>query len=256
MGKTKGFIRIIASLLVTALLTLSLGIYCVFAREPADKAVNTDEISPDIINVGGVPISQQKYDQKFGIYTHISYENGKSIATLFTEEQAWELKYRRENGEPMRLTNEEILYLISDTINLFKEYDEVRISNCNYVKSYDTKGKYKKGVYEVASCRIETLCSFVALQSTGQGDVLFVIGSDSELVDSSYLSTRDWISVVYYFLTDEKDDAHFVISEIKEILSGTVGSGFWFYKGNIYFVYNLSDANRGDLKCLFDSNTE
>ena len=256
MEKTKGFIRITAALLVLSLCVLGAGVYCVFANEPRDKAVDTNELSPNIVNVGGVPISQQKYDQKFGIYTHISYEDGKSIATLFTTEQAWELKERRESGEPMRLTNEEILYLISDTITLFKEYDEVRISNCNYVKSYDTKEKYKKGVYEVASCRIETLCSFVALQSTGQGDATFVIGSDSELVDSSYLSTRDWISVVYYFLTDEKDDAHFVISEIKEILSGTVGSGFWFYKGNIYFVYNLSDANRGDLKCLFDSNTE
>ncbi len=256
MGKTKGFIKITAALLVVALLALSLGVYCVFAREPNDKIVNTDEISPDIIKVGGVPISQKKYAQKFGIYTHISYENGKSVATIFTIDQARDIRDRYDNGELMYLTNEEILYLISDTITLFREYDEVRISNCFGYKSYNTKEKYKKGVYDVALRRIETLCSFVASQSTGEGNALFVIGSDSELITPDYVSSRDWIFIVYYFLTDEEDNSNLVISEIKDILSGTVGSGFWFYKGNIYFVYDLSGANRGDLKCLFDSNTE
>jgi hypothetical protein len=73
------------------------------------------------------PIAQMPLHGQFSEYLH---KDGNAV-TVFSEEQYSELKAVRENNKRDPLTYEEILFLVSDSINMYFAYDEIRLTNAN-----------------------------------------------------------------------------------------------------------------------------
>ncbi|MBR4054149.1 MAG: hypothetical protein IKK06_05040 [Clostridia bacterium] len=83
------------------------------------------------------PTAQELLQKKFDAYNTVTEEDGKSVVTIFSEEQIKDFNNRRDNGEWFSLSAEEALFLISDTKRLFENYDIIRIRNIDgTIKTY------------------------------------------------------------------------------------------------------------------------
>ena len=84
------------------------------------------------------PTAQELLQKKFEIYNTVTEEDGKSVVTIFSEEQVTDIRTRRENGEWFWLSSEEMLYLINDTVKLFETYDVVKVRDLEgNLKAFD-----------------------------------------------------------------------------------------------------------------------
>ena len=84
------------------------------------------------------PTAQELLQKKFEVYNTVTEEDGKSVVTIFSEEQIEDIRARRENGEWFWLSSEEMLYLINDTVKLFETYDIVYIRDLEgNLKAFD-----------------------------------------------------------------------------------------------------------------------
>lgn len=88
----------------------------------------------DVIGELERPTSQSKMQQKFNVFLHETEDGGVRI---FSEGQHHALTQVRENGERKPLTHEEVLYLISDTINLYFQYDKITLTNPRFLQPGD-----------------------------------------------------------------------------------------------------------------------
>lgn len=144
--KQKRLILQTALVLLLSVGVLSGGMLHIFASDLPEQTVDTEALSPDIAPTTEddaempdtdlpeadtpalnetVLLTQEQLAEKFGSYTHESEQDGKRVVTLFSEEQLAELIARREAGELMLLTGQEMLYLLDDTKRLFENYDVV-----------------------------------------------------------------------------------------------------------------------------------
>ena len=84
------------------------------------------------------PTAQELLQKKFEVYNTVTEEDGKSVVTIFSEEQITDIRTRRENGEWFWLSSEEMLYLINDTVKLFETYDVVKVRDLEgNLKAFD-----------------------------------------------------------------------------------------------------------------------
>ena len=137
-----------AAVLLLSVSLLAVGMLHIFATDPPAQELEDNPLAPDIepttvgqegeptpsteqtvVNDGTVPMTMEQLKDKFDVYTHISEENGKRVATLFTPEQIAEINASRSAGETMLLTGQEMLYLLDNTQRLFEEYDLVRVTD-------------------------------------------------------------------------------------------------------------------------------
>ena len=144
--KQKRLILQTALVLLLSVGVLSGGMLHIFASDLPEQTVDTEALSPDIAPTTEedaempdtdlpeadtpalnetVLLTQEQLAEKFGSYTHESEQDGKRVVTLFSEDQLAELIARREAGELMLLTGQEMLYLLDDTKRLFENYDVV-----------------------------------------------------------------------------------------------------------------------------------
>ena len=125
-----------------------------------DSAPQDDPTDGDIVlRDDSQPIPKQELDATFGVYTHVTEENGKQVVTVFSEEQIAAINARRDAGETMLLCGQEMLYLLDDTKRLFETYDIVRIR--------DLDGT----LYTFPGLRFYTSAEFDAAFSTAVGEV-------------------------------------------------------------------------------------
>lgn len=108
------------------------------SNNSSENSVNqsiTDDSITDVSDIGndessividketpGVPI-----EGKFGEYTFVDEQDGKSIATIYSWEQLMDIQTRRANGEWFSLSSEDIKFLIEDTRMMFENYDVIKI---------------------------------------------------------------------------------------------------------------------------------
>ncbi|MBO5981530.1 MAG: hypothetical protein J6Q24_03680, partial [Clostridia bacterium] len=120
-----------ASLILVFVIALSTGIFMLsFDKAGAAEAVN--RFSSPEINRADTPVSRENLEKKFSKYTEITTENGKTVATVYTKDTITDIINRKNRGEWFYLTSEEMLYLIENTVEMFKTYDIIRV--------YDTDG--------------------------------------------------------------------------------------------------------------------
>lgn len=116
------------------------------------KAENTSTPTSETTsqpNISQAPIEgEQQTGTLLGEYTFISESDGKSIAGIYSAEQIANIKQRRTNGEKLYLSNEELLFVVNDTISLFETYDLIRITDIDgNVSSYNGLSFYKSDEY-------------------------------------------------------------------------------------------------------------
>ena len=164
MKKMKYSVLIKSALLIAlSLCTLLAGTMHVFATTTDEKDIATGSLSPvgaaavsgatvtifdkvvdRAINDGTTPPTASDYADKYDAYTHVSIENGKSIATVYSAEQIAALNANEWNI----LAADEALYLLDDTMKLFANYDVVRITNKNgEVETYMGASFYSSDEY-------------------------------------------------------------------------------------------------------------
>ena len=62
-------------------------------------------------------------------YVFTSVENGKTVATVFSEAQVKDIVKRRESGEWLCLSVQDIKTIVAETAKLFEDFDLVRVRN-------------------------------------------------------------------------------------------------------------------------------
>lgn len=132
MKRNMKFFTIVISLLLLSSIILTGCMYAIAAdngeMKPYDlngKKENSDSSGGNIVE--DAPLAQTALQTKFNAYLH---KDGKTV-TIFSEEQYAELKSVRENDNRIPLTQEEILFLVNDSINLYFTYDEIILPNAN-----------------------------------------------------------------------------------------------------------------------------
>lgn len=100
-------------------------------------------------NISQAPIDgEQQTGTLLGEYTFISESDGKSIAGIYSAEQIADIQKRRNNGEKLYLSNDELLFIVNDTISLFETYDLICITDIDgNVSSYNGLSFYKSDEY-------------------------------------------------------------------------------------------------------------
>ena len=105
------------------------------------------------------PTAQELLQKKFEVYNTVTEEDGKSVVTIFSEEQIADIRTRRENGEWFWLSSEEMLYLINDTVKLFEEHDVVKVRDLEGVERVYDRSNCQNSVFEVIQERARALNS-------------------------------------------------------------------------------------------------
>ena len=218
--------------LVLAVCILSGGLMLMGMTETEDKAVDTDSYAPDvsdliseeesIITDTTVPTPQEQLSGKFGQYSLVSEADGKSVVSIYSEEQINDFVTRRENGEWFTLSAEDILFIIDDTLKLFSQYDVINVTGLDGVTasypgiSFYSSEEYKNcfgglaygtneysfdleaDIWNVILARVKVLNTSV----TYRGGTVFVYTDN----DGSINDDNSWFishSVLNYFSTHE-----------------------------------------------------
>lgn len=135
------------------------------------------------------PTAQELLQKKFEVYNTVTEEDGKSVVTIFSEEQIEDIRARRENGEWFWLSSEEMLYLINDTVKLFETYDVVKVRDLEGVERVFDRGNKKSLAYDVILERVKVLNSAVYLIS-GLDNLTVLTGVTNPLteIEAAYFS--------------------------------------------------------------------
>lgn len=186
---TKILIKTIA-LVLAFMLLLGVGIMSLSFSHSGVKPNGSNFLTPDLAITA--PTSQELLQKKFNAYNTVTEENGKSVLTIFSEEQIKDFNDRRDNGEWFLLSSEEMLFLINNTVELFKTYDIVYIrdldgnlnkyyglsffSSEEYYASFngfdlgvtDASFDLKKDIYDTIFKRVEVLNSAIYFDQNGK----------------------------------------------------------------------------------------
>lgn len=126
MNRTTNIIIKTASLILVFVLVLSSCVVMLsFAEE--GKAEPIDRFSSPDIQGTNAPVSRESLEKKFSKYNTETTENGKKIITVYDTETITDILHRKSLGAWLYLTTEEMLYLIENTVEMFKTYDIIRV---------------------------------------------------------------------------------------------------------------------------------
>lgn len=143
--------------LLVACAVLSSGMLFIAASVEGTTSIDAESVTPAIEGVGGSETDLPPVDDPetpappatvVDRYLTVTEEDGKTVATLYTPQQIADFNARREAGEWFNLSDEEVLALITDTREMFFEYDVIRINNLDGTTSkYYGYSFYSEGDY-------------------------------------------------------------------------------------------------------------
>lgn len=126
MNRTTNIILKTASLILVFVLALSSCVVMLsFAEEGGVEPI--DRFSAPDINNAGAPASRESLEKKFAKYNTETTENGKKTITIYDTETINDISLRKSLGAWLYLTTEEMLYIIENTVEMFKTYDIIRV---------------------------------------------------------------------------------------------------------------------------------
>ncbi|MBQ8392384.1 MAG: hypothetical protein IJX51_01300 [Clostridia bacterium] len=251
MAGSKGlFLRTFITL-VLAICLMAISILSVFGHTPKSRNINDSYLPYIDSSKFEEHKTREQFEKKFNVYTHLRESEGKSIATLYSSAQIYEIRHRRNNGEWFYLTDAEVLYLISDTISLFEKKDIVCIIDLNGVAhAYHAKESTKFDICTVIMKRLEVLCSaYYEIKFDYKSDAFFIMNESVTYVSQSYLSEMyRYFRGVYFEGYTFTEDWYI---EYQNNLKAARGSAFHMINGRIYYVNELSKATRDDLIIVY-----
>ena len=195
------------------------------------------------------PTAQELLQKKFEIYNTVTEEDGKSVVTIFSEEQIEDIRTRRENGEWFWLSGEEMLYLINDTVKLFETYDVVKVRDLEGVERVYDRGNKKSLAYDVILERVKVLNSAVYLIS-GLDNLTVLTGVTNPLteIEAAYFSgcANPWYgtdkftndNIIFWAFTNTQK-GKYVYTWDNSILSDYEvfgGEEFWVQRITVYSI--------------------
>ena len=249
MKNKKSFFLKIGCIVFAALILMLSSILCVIAFVSADKNIETDIISPSIVGIAGKPISMQSIKDKFGYYTSYTEEGDRSVATVYSFDHISDIRERRNNGEWMCLTDEEVLYLITDTISLFKTCDIVRVYDIrgdlheyySYVRYEDGYRIPSDNPYDAILYRVEAVHSGLSRKSLGgYGNEMFIFTGIKEYKSREELLYEAEMLYSYYVGFDQ-----FVYTPPSD------NGAFIFQYDKIYYIDDITRCEREDMICVY-----
>lgn len=110
--------------IVAAAVILTVSMWLLFQNPRTGPAPMEDMTGPGLDHLDG-PVSQQALSEKIGQYTHITKDENGVKVLLFSREQQIALNQKRKKGH-LRLSYEEIIYIINDSIRLYQECDQIQ----------------------------------------------------------------------------------------------------------------------------------
>lgn len=249
MKNKKSFFLKIGCIVFAASFLMLSAILCVIAFISADKNIETDIVSPSIVGIAGKPVSMQSIKDKFGYYTSYTEEGGRSVATVYSFEHISSIRAKRNGGEWMCLTDEEVLYLITDTASLFKTCDIIRIYDIRGdMHEYYSYARYKDdhripadNPYDAILYRVEVLHSGLSRKSFGYyGNEMFLFTGIKEYKSREELSYEAEMLYSYYVKFDQ-----FVYTPPAD------NGAFIFQYDKIYYIDDISRCERDDKICVY-----
>ena len=240
-------------------------------KEP-DQTEQPDDI---IVSDTSKPVSQEQLAAKFAGYTHVSEENGKKVVTLYTQDQIAEINARRAAGEQMPMSNDEVLYLINDTIKLFEAYDIVRIVDINGtmhayrgISFYSSEEYYNSfgviaqesndsfdlegDVYETMLYRVEALCTSMCRYSPNNKYVGMVLFTNVDVAHNEW-TYHSWAWSLYYSLHDELYAEQKGEQTLGQ-LANLPGGAFIFAGERVEYISDLSNFNECGVVKLYSND--
>ena len=239
------------ALVVAFMLLLGVGIMSLSFSHSGVKPNDSNFLTPDL--AVNAPTSQELLQKKFNAYNTVTEENEKSVVTIFSEEQIKDFNNRRNNGEWFWLSSEEMLFLINNTVELFKTYDIVYIrdldgnlnkyyglsffSSEEYYNSFkgfdlgvtDASFDLKKDIYETIFNRVEILNS-----------ATFIISKESYLA-SVYTDINFKLSYDEIESLKDSENPWWYDPNSSEI-QRNINYSFWnFANDDIYLTSNISN---------------
>lgn len=200
MKQSNGIFIKTAVLVLAFVLLLGVGILSLTFLHQGTRQNQDEFLTPE--HAVAAPTAQELLQKKFDAYNTVTEEDGKSVVTIFSAEQVADIRTRRENGEWFWLSDEEMLYLINDTVKLFEEYDAVYAWSLDGMQSVfdcNISGKEREcAITDVILLRMRALNS--AEMSPGSADALSFFSdikqplSDAEL-HSLFELTNLWKDV-------------------------------------------------------------
>ena len=221
------------------------------------------------------PVSQEQLAQKFAEYTHVNEETSTRIVTLYSAEQIAAINARRAAGEQMPLSNEEVLYLINDTIKLFEIYDIVQIVDLTgtlhtyrgisfYTSQeyYDSFGvispevtdscDLEGDVYEAMLYRIEALCTSMCRYSPDNKYIGMVLFTNIDTAHDEW-TYHSWAWSLYYYLHDEFHAEQTGEKTLGQ-LANLPGGAFIFATERVEYISDLSNFSGCGLVTLYSND--
>lgn len=126
MKNKKWLIATVCMLLVSALILAG----CMYAiaeqgepSKPYDMGEAVSLVPED------APTAQTEMEAKFAVYNHVLEVGEENTLVLFSREQAQEQWAKRQNGEAFTLTYDEIVFLINDSLRMYRTYDAIHLTN-------------------------------------------------------------------------------------------------------------------------------
>lgn len=177
--KTNKWVLTVTAALITAaalLLTGSLALLTSVADE--ETPLPHDSGVPDV-SVVETPVSAESLTD----YVTVTETDGKRIAHIFSQEQLCDIAKRRENGEWLTLSMDEMLAIVNDTVALFYDSHVIELGVWNdgaysvqmyngylyytsdeYVKMTSSKAPdAEKDVFDIILRRVQTLHDGIAV---------------------------------------------------------------------------------------------
>lgn len=312
MKKRNSLIIKAALALVLSLCVLSGGMVYIFASDVAAQPVENDALAPEvpsfendlstentppatqvpnegdtttptepetpgdiIVSDTDKPVSQEQLAAKFAEYTHVTEENGKRVVTLYSAEQIAAINARRAGGEQMPMSNDEVLYLINDTIKLFENYDIIRVVDINgsvhtfrgtsfyssqeYYDSfgvvteqtgdsYDLEGDaYKAMLY-----RVEALCTSMSRYSPDNKYIGMILFTDVDVAHNEW-TYHSWAWSLYYSLHDDvyvEQKGEQTLGQLAKL----PGGAFIFAGERVEYISDLSNFSECGVVKLYSND--
>ena len=155
--KSTGILVKTSALILGFTLVLGIGILSLSFSHGGARRNEDTFLTPE--HAVAPPTAQELLQKKFEIYNTVTEEDGKSVVTIFSEEQIADIRTRRENGEWFWLSSEEMLYLINDTVKLFETYDVVKVRDLEGMERVYDRSNCQNSVFEVIQERARALNS-------------------------------------------------------------------------------------------------
>lgn len=258
------FLKTLVSLLLAAAV-LSSGMLFIAASDETSEPLENENLTPDvseIIENSNAPAVDAPItpEERFGAYSFVSEEDGKSVVTLYSAEQIADFVTRRENGEWFSLTAQEMLFLVEDTRALFEQYDIVRVYDLEgNLNTYRGKSFYSSEEFKAAFGVIEN-----------DVDATFNLSKDMHFATLNRLTVlcsavaqpdecnSTEITVFFTGVTAYPDQYEFMDGQAELDLLGRRVDNYWFWstitEHDWYETEPLSACEGGALMLISKSN--